>query len=364
VKIPLLDLVAQYQSIKGEIDPAVMDVLAKGSFVLGSNVAALEQEIAGYLGVDYAVGLASGTDALIIALRAAGVGPDDEVIVPAYTFFATAGAVLSVGARPVFVDVFENSYLMDYSQIERAITSKTKALIPVHLYGLPADMAEIMAIAEKHRLIVIEDNAQAFGAQYKNNKTASIGHVSCLSFFPSKNLGGYGDGGMLVTNESSIAEQARMLRAHGWRKKYFPEILGYNSRLDELQAAILRVKLHHLDAWNQRRRAIAQTYTKAFTALGLRCPLEMPDRQHVYHLYVAAFEQRDRVQQGLKAQGIASGVYYPQPVHLTQPCRALGGKEGQYPVSEQASRETLAIPIYPEMKRDQIDFVIQNIKNM
>ena len=364
MKIPLLDLVAQYQSIKGEIDPAVMDVLAKGSFVLGSNVAALEQEIAGYLGVDYAVGLASGTDALIIALRAAGVGPDDEVIVPAYTFFATAGAVLSVGARPVFVDVFENSYLMDYSQIERAITSKTKALIPVHLYGLPADMAEIMAIAEKHRLIVIEDNAQAFGAQYKNNKTASIGHVSCLSFFPSKNLGGYGDGGMLVTNESSIAEQARMLRAHGWRKKYFPEILGYNSRLDELQAAILRVKLHHLDAWNQRRRAIAQTYTKAFTALGLRCPLEMPDRQHVYHLYVAAFEQRDRVQQGLKAQGIASGVYYPQPVHLTQPCRALGGKEGQYPVSEQASRETLAIPIYPEMKRDQIDFVIQNIKNM
>ena len=353
--IPLLDLVAQYQGIKPEIDAAIQRVFDSGRFILGEEVASLEKEIAAYLGVQHAIGLASGTDALIIGLRAAGVGPGDEVIVPAYTFFATAGAVLNVGARPVFVDVFPDTYLMDYTQIERAITSQTKALIPVHLYGLPADMDEIMALAEKHQLTVIEDNAQAFGAQYKGRKTASIGHMGCLSFFPSKNLGGYGDGGMLVTNDDLLAEQACMLRTHGWKKKYFPEILGYNSRLDELQAAILRVKLRHIDAWNHRRAEIAQIYTETLGSFGVRCPVEIPDRSHVYHLYVAVFEQRGHVQQMLKEQGIASGVYYPQPLHLTAPCLELGYTEGQFPVAEQASRELLALPLYPEMSNTQIE---------
>ncbi len=363
MEVPLLDLVAQYRAIKDEIDEAVQEVLESGRFILGPNVAALEEEVAAFLGVQHAVGVASGTDALIIALRAAGVGPGDEVIVPAYTFFATTGAVLSVGAHPVFVDVFSDTYLLDYTQIETVITERTKAVIPVHLYGLPADMDEIMALAAKHNLVVIEDNAQAFGAEYKGRRTASIGHVGCLSFFPSKNLGGFGDGGMLVTDDEKVAERARMLRTHGWKKKYYPEVLGYNSRLDALQAAILRVKLRYVDSWNHRRREIARMYTTAFQSLGIRCPVELPDRKHVYHLYVAAFGQRDDVQKALAERGIASGVYYPQPLHLTRPCRDLGGCEGQFPVAEQASRELLALPVYPEMTEEQIASVRAAVKD-
>jgi dTDP-4-amino-4,6-dideoxygalactose transaminase len=364
MKIPLLDLVAQYHSIKDEMDDAVLEVLESGRFILGPNVSALEQEVAAYLGVKHAVGVASGTDALLIALRAAGVGPGDEVIVPTYSFFATVGTVLTLGARPVFVDIHPETYLMDVAAIETVITPKTKVIIPVHLYGQPADMDEVMGIAREHGLKVIEDNAQAFGAEYRGMKTAAIGDIGCLSFFPSKNLGAYGDGGMVTTNDDEIAEKVRKLRVHGWKKKYFPEMLGYNSRLDEMQAAVLRVKLKHLDAWNARRAEIAHEYSRHLCTLGLRTPVEAPGRTHVYHLYMVAFEERDAVQQGLKEAGIASEVYYPQPLHLAAPCRALGTREGQFPVSEKCSRTLLALPIYPELTGAQMEEMLATVEGI
>lgn len=364
MKIPLLDLVAQYHSIKAEMDEAVLGVLESGRFILGPNVSALEQEVAEYLGVRHAIGVASGTDALVIALRAAGVESGDEVIVPTFSFFATAGTVMSVGARPVFVDIHPETYLMDVAAIESVTTSKTKVIIPVHLYGQPADMAEIMTIAEKHGLKVIEDNAQAFGAEYKGKKTAAIGDIGCLSFFPSKNLGGYGDGGMVTTNDDGIAEKVRMLRVHGWKKKYFPEMLGYNSRLDEMQAAVLRVKLQHLDDWNARRAEIAYEYSRYLGAVGLQVPVEAPDRTHVYHLYMVAFEERNDVQRQLKEAGIACEVYYPQPLHLAAPCHALGTSEGQFPVSEKCSRTLLALPVYPELTGTQIEKVLALVEGI
>ncbi len=364
MKIPLLDLVAQYHSIKDELDQAVLDVFESGRFILGPNVTALEQEIAAYIGVKHAIGVASGTDALIIALRALGVGSGDEVIVPAYSFFATAGVVLTVGARPVFVDVDPETYLIDIRQIEAAITPRTKAIIPVHLYGQPADMDEIQELAKTHNLAVVEDNAQAIGAVYKGRKTASMGDVGCLSFFPSKNLGGYGDGGMVTTNDNQLAERVRMLRVHGWKKKYFPEMLGYNSRLDEVQAAVLRVKLRHLDDWNARRGEIAGQYSQILGSFGLRVPVEAPDRTHVYHLYMVAFEQRDEVQRRLKEAGIASEVYYPQPMHLAEPCLALGNHEGQFPVAESASRKLLALPLYPDLTNEQVEEICSVVEKI
>lgn len=359
--IPLLDLVAQYNSIKPEIDTAIQDVLNSGKFILGPNEKAFEQEVADYLGVKHAIGVASGTDALVIALRAAGIGPGDEVIVPAYSFFATAGTVLTVGAKPIFVDVDPQTFLIDITQIEQAINPRTKAIIPVHLYGQPADMQELSAIAKQHNLITIEDNAQAFGAVYKGQKTGAIGDIGCLSFFPSKNLGAYGDAGMLTTNDDSLAEQANMLRIHGWKKKYYPEILGYNSRLDEIQAAVLRVKLKYVDQWNKKRREIAGIYSGELAKLGIITPVESPDRTHVYHLYTIRVENREFVKEQLKELGIASEVYYPQPLHLTNPCKNLGWQSGSLPISELSSLETLAIPVYPEMTGAQIEHVIKSV---
>ena len=364
MNIPLLDLVAQYHSIKDEMDAAVLGVLESGKFILGPNVTALEQEVAAYLGVKYAIGVASGTDALVIALRSVGVGAGDEVIVPSFSFFAKAGAVMTVGARPVFVDIHPETYLIDYQAIEAVITPKTKAILPVHLYGQPADMDEILAIAETHHLKVIEDNAQAFGAVYKGRKTGALGDVGCLSFFPSKNLGGYGDGGMVTTDDDGVAGQARMLRVHGWKKKYFPEMLGYNSRLDEMQAAVLRVKLRHVDDWNARRAEIAHLYSQSLSELGLRVPVEAPDRTHVYHLYMVAFDERDKAQQALKEAGIASEVYYQQPLHLAAPSRPFGRGEGSCPVSERCSRTLLALPVYPEMTGAQIEEVLSVVQRV
>ncbi len=359
--IPLLDLKAQYRSIQQEMEAAVCAVMAEGHFILGPNVSALEAEIAAYLGVRHAVGVASGTDALIIGLRAAGVGPGDEVIVPAYTFFATAGAVLTVGAVPVIVDVNPRTYALDTAQVEARLTPRTRAIVPVHLYGHPAPMEAVLALARKHHLRVVEDNAQAFGARYQGQRTASLGDVGCLSFFPTKNLGGYGDGGMVVTNDDGIAEQARMLRVHGWKRKYYPEMLGYNSRLDEIQAAVLRVKLKYVDGWNQQRRALAEVYRAGFADSPVGVPVEESGCEHVYHLYVVRVPRREAVQARLKAAGIASDVYYPQPLHLTQPCRKLGGAEGDFPQAEQASRETLAIPLYPEMSSADQQQVIREV---
>jgi len=363
MKIPLLDLVAQYQSIKVEVDSAIQRVLASGHFILGEEVTSLETEVSAYLGVGYGVGVASGTDALILALRALEIGPGDEVIIPAYTFFATASAVMHVGAKPILVDIDPRTYCIDVRKIAARITSKTSAIIPVHLYGHPAEMDEINSIAQDHGLSVVEDNAQAFGAEYKAKKTGSLGDVACLSFFPSKNLGGYGDGGMVVSHDASLIERVKLLRTHGWKQKYFPQILGYNSRLDALQAAILRVKLNHLDRWNDIRRQIAAEYNQGLSNFSsIRTPFEASNSKHVYHLYVIRATNRNKIQQMLKDAGIASGVYYPQPLHLTQPCLDLDHKVGDFPVSEKASSETLALPIYPDMTQEQIDYVIAALK--
>lgn len=360
--ISLVDLTAQYHSIKKEIDAAVLSTLESGHFILGPQVVKFEESIAAYLGVDHAIGLASGTDALVIALRALNIGDGDEVIIPAYTFFATAGTVMSVSAKPVIVDVDPQSYQIDVSKIEAAITPKTKAIIPVHLYGHPAEMNPILEISRKHGLKVIEDNAQGFGAEYLGKKTGSFGDIGCLSFFPTKNLGAYGDGGAVVTNDPALAEQMRMLRAHGWKKKYYSEMVGYNSRLDAMQAAILQAKFPYLDSWNEKRRELSKRYTEHLAPLGIVTPVEREWAKHVYHLYIIRSEKRDALQAFLKEKGIASEVYYPLPPHLSVPCRTYGYTEGDFPQAEKASKETLALPLYPEMSLAQQDEVIAAVR--
>jgi dTDP-4-amino-4,6-dideoxygalactose transaminase len=347
--IPLVDLTAQYHSLQEEIDAAVHATLESGRFILGPAVSEFEANVASYLGADHAIGLASGTDALVLALRALDIGAGDEVIIPTYTFFATAGTVMSVGATPVFVDIDPVTYEIDVTQIKDRITPKTKAIIPVHLYGHPADMDPILTLARSHGLRVIEDNAQGFGATYRGKKTGSLGDIGCLSFFPTKNLGAFGDGGMVVTNDSALAERMRMLRTHGWKKKYYSEEVGYNSRLDALQAAILQAKLPHVESWNEKRRAIAQRYNENLAPLGVTVPVECDWARHVYHLYIVRSSRRDELQNFLKQKEIASEVYYPLPPHLSIPCRKFGYREGDFPHAERASRETLALPLYPEL---------------
>jgi dTDP-4-amino-4,6-dideoxygalactose transaminase len=360
--ISLVDLTAQYHSIKKEIDAAVLSTLESGHFILGPQVVKFEESVAAYLGVKHAIGLASGTDALVIAMRALNIGDSDEVIIPAYTFFATAGTVMSVGAKPVIVDVDPQSYQIDVNKIEAAITPKTKAIIPVHLYGHPAEMDPILAIARKHGLKVVEDNAQGYGAEYLGRKTGAMGEIGCLSFFPTKNLGAYGDGGMVVTNDDALAEHMRMLRAHGWKKKYYSEMVGYNSRLDAVQAAILQAKFPHLDEWNEKRRDLSKRYNEHLAPLGIVTPIEREWAKHVYHLYIIRSEKRDALQAFLKQKGIASEVYYPLPPHLSVPCKKFGYKEGDFPHAEKAANETLALPLYPELTLEQQDQVIAAVK--
>ncbi|MCQ3935871.1 MAG: transcriptional regulator [Chloroflexi bacterium] len=360
--ISLVDLTAQYHAIKNEIDAAVSSTLESGHFILGPQVTKFEESVAAHLGVKHAIGLASGTDALVIALRALNIGAGDEVIIPAYTFFATAGTVMSVGAKPVFVDVDPQTYQIDVSKIKPAITPRTKAIIPVHLYGHPSEMNPILEIAREHGLKVIEDNAQGYGAEYLGRKTGALGDIGCLSFFPTKNLGAYGDGGMVLTNDPALAERMRMLRTHGWKKKYYSEEVGYNSRLDALQAAILQAKFPHVDAWNEKRRQLARRYTEHLAPLGVATPMECEWAKHVYHLYIVRSKKRDELQAFLKQKGIASEVYYPIPPHLAEPCRKFGYKEGDFPHAEQAARETLALPLYPELTLEQQDEVIAAVK--
>lgn len=361
MKIPLVDLVAQYQNIREEIEEAIHSVLESGIYILGPNVQAFEEEVAAYLGVRYAVGVASGTDALLLTLRALGIGPEDEVIVPAYTFYSTAEVVSQLGATPVFVDIDPRTYCLDVEQLEGRLTSRTKAIIPVHLYGHPADMDSILQLAREWGLKVIEDNAQALGAEYRGKKTGSLGDAACLSFFPSKTLGAYGDGGMVVTNNLQVAETVRKLRTHGWQRKYYPEMIGYNSRLDELQAAILRVKLRHLDAWNSRRREIAEQYRALLADSGVILPWEAPYASHVYHLYIIRVKERKAVQQHLRSLDIATGIYYPLPLHQVEPYRYLGYGPGAFPEAQRAAQETLAIPLYPEMTEAQIEAVASGV---
>jgi dTDP-4-amino-4,6-dideoxygalactose transaminase len=358
LKVPILDLKAQYATIKTEIQEAVNSVLENQHFILGPEVKALEKEIAEYCGTKYAVGVASGTDALILGLRACGIGPGDEVIVPSFTFIATADAVSLLGAEPVFADIDPNTYNLDPQSVERKITRRTKAIVPVHLYGQSADMDAILTLAKVHNLKVIEDTAQAIGATYKGRKTASMGDVGCISFFPSKNLGGYGDGGMVVTNSEEVAKHLGSLRAHGSTKKYLSDEQGWNSRLDELQAAILRVKLRHLDQWSIQRRDAARRYDTLLQGMpNVVIPKRNGFGDHVFHQYTVRVPQRDLMQKKLAEAGVTTMVYYPHPIHLQPIYASLGYREGDLPVTEAACKQVFSLPMFPELTNEQSEYV-------
>ena len=375
----MLDLRAQFETIAPEIRAAIEEVLTAQQFVLGAQGDALEREIADACDVRFAVGLASGTEALELGLHACGVKAGDEVIVPAFTFIATGSAVSALGARPVFADIEPATFNLDPDQIEARITPRTRAIIAVHLFGLSADMDPILAVAGKHGIPVIEDNAQSFGATYRGRKTGSMGRLGCLSFYPSKNLGAYGDAGMIVTSDEKLAARLRALRNHGQTGQYLSTERGWNSRLDELQAAILRVKLRHMADWTASRQTLARLYDSLLGDLpGIVIPHVPPGREHVYYLYTIRVEGRaggkttmseqgnevrsDLVQQRLKEHGIASMVYYPVPLHLQPLYASLGGKPGELRVSERAAREVLSIPLYPELTREQIERVAQEVR--
>lgn len=360
--IPQLDLSAQYAAIGAEIRTAIDRVLASQQFVLGREGAALEEEIAALCGVSLGVGVASGTDALILALRACGVQAGDEVLLPTFTFVATGSAVSALGAKPVFADIRPETYNLDPSELDRRVTPRTRAIIVVHLYGLAADMDPIVAFAKSRKLPLIEDNAQAIGALYKARRTGSFGDAACLSFYPTKNLGAYGDAGMVVTNSPEIAARVRTLRNHGQTEKYRSSEPGWNSRLDEIQAAILRVKLRHLAEWQRARRSNAAEYTRLLQEVpGVMPPLEPENLEHVYHQYTIRTEQRDALQEHLAAQKIGSTVYYPHPLHLQPLYAPLGYKPGNFPHAERAAREVLSLPMYPELRKDQIARVVETI---
>ncbi len=353
--VPALDLKAQYQSIREEIDLAVRRVIESQYFILGPEVSEFEAEAADFCGSKHAVGCASGSDALLLPLMALGIGPGDEVVTTPYSFFATAGAVWRTGAKPVFVDIEPDTYNIDPSGIESAITPRTKAIIPVHLYGQAADMDPINAIADRHGLPVIEDAAQAIGAGYKGRRAGTLGHSAAFSFYPSKNLGGFGDAGMVTTDDPALARSVARLRVHGMEPKYHHHEVGFNSRLDALQAAVLRVKLRHLDTWTDARRDVAARYRAMFADDGLdglvTLPVERPECEHVYNQFVVRVPaaERDALRAHLTSRKVGTEIYYPIPLHL-QPCFApLGHKPGDFPISEAAARETLALPMYPEL---------------
>jgi dTDP-4-amino-4,6-dideoxygalactose transaminase len=358
--VPLLDLKAQYATIRDEVRQALDRVIDAQQFILGPEVEALEAEVAAYCRCRFAVGLSSGTDALLAALMAIGIRPGDEVITTPYSFFATAGVIARLGARAVFVDIDAATFNILPDRIENRVTSRTKAVIPVHLFGQMAVMDAIDAIAGKHNLAVIEDAAQAIGAEDRGRRAGSIGHLGCLSFYPSKNLGGFGDGGMVTTNDSALAERVRLLRNHGFRSKYENVVLGGNFRLDAIQAAVLRVKLKHLDAWTEARRKNAALYRELLPSVpGL--PEELPGRRHVYNQFVIRHARRDFLAEHLKSRGIGTDIYYPIPLHLQACFKELGYRSGDFPESELASRQSLALPIYPELTPEMIQYVARAI---
>ncbi|PIQ89607.1 MAG: transcriptional regulator [Candidatus Omnitrophica bacterium CG11_big_fil_rev_8_21_14_0_20_42_13] len=365
MQIPLLDLKNQYHNIKGEIDSAIEGVLEKGSFILGENVALLEKELASFIGVSHAVGVASGTDALELSLRALGIKEKDEVITTPFTFIATAEVISIMGARPVFCDINLDDYNINHEEIRKKITKKTKAIIPVHLYGQPCDIEAIMSLAKEYNLKVIEDCAQAIGAEYKGKRAGSFGDCSGFSFFPSKNLGACGDAGMIGTKDEKVCRHLKMLRAHGSSKKYIHEIEGRNSRLDELQAAILRVKLKYINKWNQKRIRYAEIYTERLNSLeskhGIVLPRQLKGRLHIYHLYSIRAKERNSLKEFLERSGIHTAVHYPIPLHLQQAYKYLGYKKGDFPKSEQASEQVLSLPLYPEMSQEQVMVVSDKI---
>ena len=389
MKIPILDLTRQYHAIQEEVDAAIRRVLESGRFILGPEVEAFEAEIAEYLGIKHAIGVASGTDALLLSLQALNIGPGDGVIVPSFTFFATAGVVANLGATPIFVDIDPKTFNIDPEKLRELLTNHSspiphpspstafsvtrhsspvtviKAIIPVHLYGQPADMDEIMTIAYEHELYVVEDAAQAIGAEYKGQKVGTIGHLGCFSFFPTKNLGAYGDGGLVVTNDDELAERVRMLRVHGSKPKYYHHMVGTNSRLDAIQAAILRAKLPHLQEWSSARCRLADRYGELLRDLdGIVLPCRASFRTHIFHHFTIRIQggKRDSLRFFLAEKGIGTEVYYPLPLHLQPSFSHLGYKEGDLPESERASREVLSLPMFPELKEEEQDYVVSMIR--
>ncbi len=364
--VPLLDLVAQYRPLKAEIMEAIERVADSQGFVLGPEVRAFEEEIARYCGAGHAIGVSSGTDALLVAMMALGIGAGDEVITTPYTFFSTAGCVHRLGARVVFVDIDPETFNIDPAGIERAITDRTRAIMPVHLYGRCADMEPILDVARSRAIPVIEDAAQSLGAEASGVRAGAIGDVACFSFYPAKNLGAFGDSGMVTVREDErLAETIRILRNHGSRERYFHPLVGGNFRLDEIQAAVLRVKLRHLDAWSDARRANAEAYTRLFTEAGLagdavQLPAAPPDR-HIWNQYVIRARRRDELVEHLRSNAIGCAIYYPLPLHLQECFAYLGYPEGAFPHSERAARETLAIPVYPELTATQRERVVEVI---
>lgn len=366
MNVPFVDLKEQYSAIRHQLEPALQDVFRDTAFILGKYVARFEQEFAAFCGVRHAIGVNSGTDAITLTLKAMNLGPGDEIITAANTFIATAEAIVHAGCKPVFVDISQDTYNLNPHELEEKITPKTKAIIPVHLYGQPADLEAIMQVARRHNLLVIEDAAQAHGAQYHGRRVGSIGDAACFSFYPSKNLGAYGDGGAIVTNDDSLALKIRHLRDHGSVQKYQHEMVGYNSRLDALQAVVLSVKLKYLDQWNAMRARNAHLYNELLSEIpGVVTPQVLPDVQHVYHLYVIRLTRgdRNRLQAHLKAHGIETGIHYPQPVHLTKAFAHLGYREGDFPIAERCARAILSLPMYPELRAEQIEHVAQEIQS-
>lgn len=364
---PFLDLKAQFATIREEVMAAVTRVMESQHFIMGPEVSALEEEIKPHVSCRYVFGCASGSDALLLALMALDVGPGDDVITVPFTFVATAGAIARLHAKPVFIDIDPLTYNLDPAQLEAAITPRTRAIIPVHLFGLPADMDPVLEIAHRRRVPVIEDAAQAIGARYKGKPVGSLGTFGCFSFFPSKNLGGAGDGGLIATNDDLLANKLRVLRVHGSRNRYEYELLGINSRLDAIQAAILRVKLRHLAAWTAGRQRNAACYSRAFAELSLDShvtpPTVPPGYVHVFHQYTIRTRRRDDLREHLRNQGIATEIYYPHPLHLQPAFAQLGYRRGAYPHSEAASSEVLSLPIYPEMSELQQRQITEAIAN-
>lgn len=363
MKINFVDLKRQYESIRGEANDAIGRVLERGDFILGEDVKKFEEEFSAYCGVKHAIGVDSGTSALHLALLALGVKPGDEVITVPNTFIATALAVSMAGARIKFVEIDEESYNMNPLALEKAVTKKTKVILPVHLYGQPADMKPIKEIAEKHGVKVLEDSCQAHGAEYRGKRTGGLGDAACFSFYPAKNLGCYGDGGMITTNDDKVAESVMMLRNYGQKQKYVHLMKGYNNRLDSIQAAVLRVKLRRLDGWNDARRRNAKLYSEMFNGSKVVTPVEMDYARHVYHLYVIRCANRDELGEKLKADGISTVIHYPIPIHLQGAYADLGLGKGSFRIAEKCAEEIISLPMFPELTEEEIGHVVEKVKS-
>jgi len=357
----MVDVVGQYQKIKTEIDETALRVLGSGQYILGKEVLEFENEIAQYLHVNHGIGCASGTDALMVSMMALGVGPGDEVVTTPFTFAATTETIMLLGARPVYVDIDPRTFNLDPSKIESVITNKTKAIVPVHLYGQTADMDPLCAVANRYSIPIIEDMCQAIGADYKGKKVGGMGTLACLSFFPSKNLGAFGDAGMVVTNDAALADKLRMIVVHGSRRRYEHEMIGVNSRLDTLQAALLRVKLRSLNQWIDARRKAAKIYNRLFADSDVEIPYEAPYGRHVYHQYTIRIKNRDHVAQTLSEKKIPYGIYYPISLHMQKAYSAAGKPNGDFPVTENATVEVLSLPMHTELDEEQQSFIVQTV---